>query len=263
MQRVKTIGWLAAIGAAVLVGGTTVSAQDAPQRRTPPAERGGDRAERPRRNLEGRERPDREAAPGERRGRGEGGPGAEGRQRGPGAGVGMGQPAFVPLLRQLELTDDQNEKIRQILQNHREATAKWREENQAMIDAHQAQVRQAIEAGDREKARQLQNEFQEKHVRSREAEVRKQVMAVLTADQRQRLEELEAEQRERMEQRRQRFQQGEGAEGQRPRGPRGEGAEGERPRRQRGEGAEGERPRRQRGEGGPAEGRRPAPRNLD
>lgn len=226
--------------------------------------------EQPRRGrgegAEGRRRgPAPEGAEGRRRGpAGEGaegrrpGPGGEGRPA-PGEGRGFnrgaaGGPAIAGLLRQVELTEEQAPKVRQILQDYQQATAKWNEENREAIEKHQAEVREAMQAGDREKAQQLRREFQEKNVAEREAKLRADIMAVLTPEQKQRLETLEKEREERMRQMRERRAGGEGAEGRPQRAPRGEGAEGERPRRQRGEG------RPQRGEG---RGPRGGTQNLD
>ena len=117
--------------------------------------------------------------------------------------------------KQLDLTDEQKAEIRTIMEEHRPAMMKWHEENKELIEAHRKEMRAAIEAGDHEKARELRSAFQEAN-KPPMAELEQQINAVLTDEQKAKLEKIKAEHLQRMEQR----------------GPDGKGDD-DRPRRQR------------------------------
>lgn len=131
------------------------------------------------------------------------GPGFGGfRGHGPGGGRGVGLP-----LRELDLTEAQQEQVRQLTRQHREQTRTFMDQ---LRKAQEAQ-RQAIEtlpvdegrirAAAQELAR-AQADLAVQHAR-----LRSEIYALLTPDQQQRLQQLRAQREARFEQRRQRMQQ--------------------------------------------------------
>jgi Spy/CpxP family protein refolding chaperone len=121
--------------------------------------------------------------------------------RGPRGARGFHGPE---LLRDLDLTDEQREKIRSVVEET-ESTGIQRRSR----EAHHS-LSEAIENGaDEEVLRELGRELGEAEGEAaiERASIRKRILSILTDEQRQELEALKQEERERMEERRLRFEE--------------------------------------------------------
>jgi protein CpxP len=157
----------------VLAGGALAFAQE-PQTQTPTTH---DRSIR----RDGIERMERDRA---RLGRREGMEGRQGRDR----RRGMGQ-----LMRELNLSDEQRQQSRAIVQRRLESTRSQREE---LFKLREKRIAGTFTAEDEVRAKALRQE-----IRTAMDGVRTEMAGVLTAEQKSRLEELQKERKERMEQR--------------------------------------------------------------
>jgi Spy/CpxP family protein refolding chaperone len=89
------------------------------------------------------------------------------------------------LLKDLNLTEDQQKQVRQIMDTQRQAMENWRKENQAALKDLQKQLEDAKESGDKDKIKTARQEI-EKIEQSRKAlheNLIKQLKDVLTPDQ--------------------------------------------------------------------------------
>jgi Spy/CpxP family protein refolding chaperone len=137
----------------------------------------------------------------ERRGRGERGPGMEGRHHGP-----RGPGKMLHALHQLDLSEAQKEQVRTIMESKR---AGFEQNREQLRELGRAKHEGTITA-------EQQAEFDELRAQMKQnaKTVHEQVLGVLTADQRTRLEQLKADMDKRREERRQmgpRHRRGEGA----------------------------------------------------
>jgi ribonuclease E len=147
------------------------------------------------------------------------------------------------LLEGLELTEEQREKVRGIVQEGGEKARAFMEENREKFESLRNEMRTAREAGDREKMRELAQKMRELTESGPRGQTIEEIKKVLTPEQLKKFEENLAAERERMQP-------------PPPRGERGEGAQREP--RERGEGMQREqRERRQPREG---QNREDAPR---
>jgi Spy/CpxP family protein refolding chaperone len=202
---------LCTVALAALTVGTTLTfaepqgkpdAGDKPQKRM---------LEGPRADGEGRGRPEGRGFDGER-------------PRGP-----QGPRIMEFLLKDLNLTEDQHEQIKVVLDDTRDAHMKWREEHADEADALRAEVRKAVEAKDREalaKLREKMKALREDAPKPEDAVAK--IRPILTEEQATKFDAKLAELKEKMKER-----AGEMREGRGPRGPRpdGESMEGDRPQR--------------------------------
>lgn len=108
----------------------------------------------------------------------------------------IGGVEWLPLLRQLGLTEEQRAQIAEILADHREEVQAFRTEHAAEIDAIEQELRTAIQNRDREAVRAAREKLQALMGDRRDlaAELREEISEVLTAEQRQRLRRLLAAQ---------------------------------------------------------------------
>jgi Spy/CpxP family protein refolding chaperone len=127
--------------------------------------------------------------------------------RGRGLGMGPGGPAAGLALRALDLTDAQQEQVRQLTQQNREQMRALMDRMRAAQDAR----RQAVEAipFNEPQVRSAMKELAEVEADLAVAEARLQadIYALLSADQQQRLQTLRAEREARAKQRAQQQQQ--------------------------------------------------------
>ena len=157
-----------------------------------------------------------EGPPGRRGQRPEGGP--RGQEFGGQGAMGMAG-SVMRLQKELNVTDEQREQIRAIMEANRET---GRAVMEKMRDAHQAlrelaESDEVNEAAIRAKAAEVGAALGDSALM--QAKVRKNIRAVLTADQIKKLDEMRDKMRERMEQRRK--ERAEGREGGRRGGRRG------------------------------------------
>ncbi|MFN2515418.1 MAG: Spy/CpxP family protein refolding chaperone [Pyrinomonadaceae bacterium] len=161
----------------ILTGGLVSFAQQ-PQTQTPPVTSDGtyrrDRIER----REGRR---------ERRGRREGF-GSHDRKRRSGLGGGMGH-----LMRELNLSDEQRQQGRGIMQRRRESTKAQREE---LFKLREKRIAGTFSAEDEARAKALHQE-----IRAAKEAGRTEMAGILTAEQKTRLDELKKERKTKIEQR--------------------------------------------------------------
>lgn len=121
---------------------------------------------------------------------GRGGPGAEGRRGGP-----------ERLFKELNLTDEQIEKVKPILQAHHESMSKFREANREKMQAAMKRMQEARKSGNKEEMEAAKQEVQKlrESAPSRE-ELANKLSGILTEEQMAKLKELTGEFREHLRQ---------------------------------------------------------------
>ena len=82
---------------------------------------------------------------------------------GPRAEPGTGERFVERLVKELNLTQDQQTQVRQIFQTQRQAVENWRKENQAKVEDLSSQIKEALKAGDKDKAKAARQELQKIH----------------------------------------------------------------------------------------------------
>lgn len=135
------------------------------------------------------------------------------------------------LLKDLNLSDAQKEKIRAIGGEFRVKMQKWREEHKDEFQKLREEAHAAREAKDREKGREVMTKLEALRKSGPDPKSMFEEMGkVLNEEQRAKFEARLKEHRERMEKRREMWREGEGRkgpEGDRPKPKRGEGAKGD------------------------------------
>lgn len=198
-----------------LLAGPKTDEQQPPRRADRPRPRRDgardvDRPNRPRDDTRGADRP------------------RDGRGRGDRRPDGQG---LMRALHQLDLSDDQKAQLKTIHEQNRAVLDKWREENKESLDAARNAMREAREQRDREAAQAARGDLQKLMAAApARGQVRDQVMAVLTDEQKKKLRELMGNQRRRAP------REGDGGQADGPhrrRGPQREGDDKPRPRRPR------------------------------
>ncbi|MBI2189216.1 MAG: Spy/CpxP family protein refolding chaperone [Acidobacteria bacterium] len=126
---------------------------------------------------------------------------------GHGRGPGLGGPGAMLPLRQLELTDAQQQQIRELMQQHRAAVQPIMERLRVAAEAQRAAVDAAPADEGRIRAAAQQVAEVQADLAVQRARLQSDIVALLTPEQQQRLQQLRAERQSRMEQRRQRMQQ--------------------------------------------------------
>jgi Spy/CpxP family protein refolding chaperone len=123
---------------------------------------------------------------------------------GPGHGYGMGPFAGLRMLRDLNLTDEQRQQIRDQFQKARDTGAL-----KQLMDARRA-LQDAVESPnlDEDNIRNLADQLgvAEGNAAVERAHLHQQILQILTDEQRQELEKMKAEAKQRMEERRERFE---------------------------------------------------------
>lgn len=131
--------------------------------------------------------------------------GHRGRGFGPGPGPGMGPFGGLRMLRELNLSDEQRQEIRGIMQTARESGVQ-----KQLMDARKA-LQDAVENPtlDENNIRNLADQLgvAEGNAAVERAHIRQQILQILTDEQRQELEKMQAETKQKMEKRRKRFEQ--------------------------------------------------------
>jgi protein CpxP len=156
----------------IIAGGIVAFAQE-PQPQTPATPDATFRRERSERTQRRRERMDREGLR---------------------KGTGIGRHAGVGrLMRELNLSEEQRQQARAIMQSRMESTKAQREE---LFRLREKRIAGTFSADDEARAQALHQE-----IRTAMEGVRTEMQAVLTAEQKARLEQLKQERKERMEQR--------------------------------------------------------------
>jgi periplasmic protein CpxP/Spy len=126
---------------------------------------------------------------------------------GPGMGMGMGMGPFegLRMLRELDLSDDQRQQVKDVLEKARETGVQ-----KQLMDSRKA-LQDAVESDtiDEENLHNLADQVgvAEGNAAVERAHIRQQILQILTDEQRQELESMKAEAKQRMEERRQRFEQ--------------------------------------------------------
>lgn len=124
--------------------------------------------------------------------KGEGGPGSFRGDR-----QQMRHRALMGVLRELDLTDEQREKIRALAADGRQAMEAWRQEHETELTELREQIADAREARDREKLKGLHEKMKVLHASLPEkARLLERIKEVLTDEQRQKLEQRLEELRE-------------------------------------------------------------------
>lgn len=134
------------------------------------------------------------------------GPDADGRRGGLPGARGQGPMAMLPL-RQLGLSDAQQQQVRQLMQQYREQTRTLADQVRAAEDARRTAVETVPVDEGRIRAAMQQLLDRQTELAIRRARLQSDIRALLTSEQQQQLEKLRAEREARFKQRQERFRE--------------------------------------------------------
>lgn len=103
---------------------------------------------------------------------------------------------ILGVLRKLDLTEEQKQKVQQIMKGHRESAEQWREQNREKMKQLLEQLRQAKKSGDEDKAEQIKEQI--KTLTQQDGgpgDLIDDIKGVLTDEQKAKLEEMRPDRR--------------------------------------------------------------------